>query len=268
MTTRAPLAASLSLGRGATGRVGAGRVALLEAIRDHGSIQAAAKALGLSYKGAWDSVQAFNNLFDRPLVVAHAGGGAGGATKVTAEGEALIAAYRAVGEELTRTLAALEARLAGAGGAPLNADLWRLSMKTSARNALAGVIDAVTDGAVNAEVSLDVGEGQKVVAIVTRESVAELGFAPGRRAIALIKSSFIILVPGGEAMRSSARNCFRGDIVRREDGAINSEIVLAVSAGKTLTATVTRQSAEELDLKVGSPASALIKASHVILVLE
>ncbi|HEY1448761.1 MAG TPA: TOBE domain-containing protein [Caulobacteraceae bacterium] len=266
MTTKAPLAASFSLGRGAIGQVGASRIALLEAIRDQGSIQAAAKAVGLSYKGAWDSVQALNNLFDRPLVLAHPGGRGGGATTVTAEGETLVAAFRAVGQDLARTLSVLEAHLAD--GTHFDAVLWRLSMKTSARNALAGTIAAVIDGAVNAEVSLDIGEGQTVVAVVTRESVADLGLAPGRRAIALIKSSFVILAPGDEAVRSSARNHFRGEVSRREDGAVNSEIVLSVGEGKTLTAVVTRQSAEDLDLRVGSPVSALIKASHVILMTE
>ena len=80
-------------------------------------------------------------------------------------------------------------------------------MKTCARNALSGVVDRVIDGAVNAEVILDIGDGQRIVAIVTRESVLDLGLAPGKRAVALIKSSFVILAPGDEPLRTSARNC-------------------------------------------------------------
>jgi len=56
--------------------------------------------------------------------------------------------------------------------------------------------------------------------------------------------------------------------VRREDGAVNSEVVLELSPGKTLTAVITRESAETLGLEVGRPAQALIKASHVILAVE
>ena len=67
------LSASLSLGRGAIGRVGAERIALLEAVGELGSIRAAAERCGLSYKGAWDAVQALNNLFDAPLVSAQPG---------------------------------------------------------------------------------------------------------------------------------------------------------------------------------------------------
>ena len=62
------ISASLSLKRGPSPRVGLDRVALIEAVDELGSITAAAKRLGLSYKGAWDIVQALNNLFDAPLI--------------------------------------------------------------------------------------------------------------------------------------------------------------------------------------------------------
>lgn len=260
--------AALVLSSGGAGQVGARRIALLEAIAGHGSIAAAAKAEGLSYKGAWDAVQALNNLFDRPLVTGHAGGRRGGAATVTAEGRSVIAAFRLVQGELTHALGVLETRLGDLGGDPLRALLWSLAMKTSARNALSGVVEKVTDGAVNAEVILDIGEGQRIVAIVTRESVEDLGLAPGRRAVALIKSSFVILAPGEAPVRTSARNCLQGAIVRLEEGAVNSEVVLSIGGGKALTAIVTRESARSLGLEVGGSAMALIKASHVILAVE
>jgi molybdate transport system regulatory protein len=263
-----PLSASLTLGRGSAGQVGSRRIALLEAIRDHGSIAAAAQAAGLSYKGAWDAVQALNNLFDRPLVRGHAGGRSGGETRVTAEGEAVIAAFHLVDRELARALLALEEHLTTLDGAAVSALLWSLSMKTSARNALAGTIEAVSDGAIDSEVILDIGGGQRIVAVVTRESVQSLGLAPSGRAVALIKASFIILVADSGAARTSARNCLAGVVSRREDGAVNSEIELTLSPGKSLTAIVTRESAATLKLNPGVRARALIKASHVILAVE
>ena len=141
-------------------------------------------------------------------------------------------------------------------------------MKTSARNALAGTVAHVTHGAVNAEVVLDIGAGQAIVAILTRESVGALGLAQGNAAIALIKASFVILAPGSEPPRTSARNALQGKIVRIEDGAVNSEVGLALGGGKTITAIITRESVTALDLAVGQPCEALIKASHVILVVE
>jgi molybdate transport system regulatory protein len=169
-------------------------------------------------------------------------------------GDALIGVFRFFDDEM--------------GGERPDGFLWSLSMKTSARNALAGTVDAVTDGAVNAEVSLDIGDGLKIIAVVTRDSVVDLGLKPGRRAVALIKSSFVILTPGDEAPRTSARNHLAGTIVRREDGAVNSEVVLELGPGRTLTAIVTQQSATALGLEVGVRACALIKASHVILAVE
>ena len=64
----ADLNAAVSLKRGGAPRIGLERVTLLELIDELGSISAAAKQLGLSYKGAWDIVQALNNLFATPLV--------------------------------------------------------------------------------------------------------------------------------------------------------------------------------------------------------
>ena len=263
-----PLTASLVLRRGGGGQVGAERIALLTALRDGGSISAAAKAVGLSYKGAWDVVQALNNLFERPLVLTHAGGARGGATELTPEGEAVIAAFRSAEAELSHLFEAVERRLGDPAAGPLRSMLWSLSMKTSARNALRGIVETVTDGAVNAEVVLRVGEATRIVAVVTRPSVEALGLEPGREAIALIKSSFVILAPETPGLRTSARNSLAGTIVAVDPGAVNSEVTLALDQGKTLTATITRESAEGLPFAVGDRAVALIKASHIILAVE
>lgn len=140
-------------------------------------------------------------------------------------------------------------------------------MRTSARNALRGVVTAIAPGAVNGEVTLSVGEGVELVSIVTLRSIAELGLELGRPAIALIKSSFVVLAIG-DNLRTSARNQIRGVVSARDDGAVSSEVTLDIGAGKSVTATLTRESAEALDLKLGDPAVALVKASHVILAVE
>jgi len=128
-------------------------------------------------------------------------------------------------------------------------------------------VTRVTDGAVNAEVSLGLTGGVEIVAIVTRESVADLHLAVGRPAIALIKSSFVVLAKG-EGLVTSARNQIAGVVVARVDGGVSSEVTLNIAEGKTLTATITRESAEAMDLKPGDALTALIKAPHVILAVE
>lgn len=266
--TLAAVSAAVTLRKGPLGQVGAERIALLRAIAERGSIAAAAQAVGLSYKGAWDAVQAMNNLFARPMVVARAGGRRGGTAEVTAAGLTLIRAFEAVEGELAHALAALERRLDDPDGGGALSLIWSLSMKTSARNALRGVVDKVVLGPVNAEVTLAVAGGLAITAVVTRGAIEDLGLAPGREAIALIKSSFVILAAGEGEVRTSARNSLAGVVIGREDGAVNSQIVLELAPGKTLTAVITRESAEALGLEIGRPATALIKASHVILAVE
>jgi len=250
------------------GQVGADRIALLQAIADAGSISGAAAAVGLSYKGAWDAVQALNNLFERPLVVARSGGRHGGAAEVTEDGVALISAFRAMETELAHALGGLEGRLGGGARPPLRTLLWSLGMKTSARNALRGVVARIVPGAVNSEVILKVADGAEIVAIITKESVEDLGLAPGVPAIALIKSSFVILARDEGPLRTSARNKLAGVVSHVERGAVNDAVTLDIGGGKSLTATITHESVEHLDLRPGERAVALIKASHVILAVE
>ena len=261
------LNAALSLRRGEGPRVGAERIALLEALDELGSIRAAAARVSLSYKAAWDAVQALNNLFDAPLVVARAGGRHGGAAELTPAGHSVVAAFHRVEFELAEVMDRLERGLAGAPADDIGRLFWSLGMQTSARNALRGTITRITDGAVNAEVSLAVAGGVEIVAIVTRESVAALRLAVGRPAIALIKSSFVVLAKG-DGLVTSARNQIEGVVSARLDGAVSSEITLEIAEGKTLTATITRESAEAMGLAAGEPVTALIKAPHVILAVE
>jgi molybdate transport system regulatory protein len=264
MSASGDLSASLTLRRGGMARVGLDRVALVEAVAELGSISAAATRLGISYRGAWEAVQALNNLFDGPLIEAAPGGKAGGAAKVTPRGQAVVTAFRRVQAEIDAAVAKLEGNLAGEPARDL---FWSLGMRTSARNALRGVIANITPGEVNSEVTLRLGEGVDITAILTRRSVEDLELAPGKPAIALIKSSFVILAKGAD-IRTSARNQVAGTVSSREDGAVNSEIGLDIGGGKTLTATITLESAKALAIKVGEKVTALIKAPHVILAVE
>jgi molybdopterin-binding protein len=66
-------------------------------------------------------------------------------------------------------------------------------------------------------------------------------------------------------MRLSARNVLSGRVVEVTHGAVESEVVLELSPGVTIVSTITKASAEGMDLKVGSVAHAIIKASNVII---
>jgi molybdate transport system regulatory protein len=66
-------------------------------------------------------------------------------------------------------------------------------MKISARNQLAGTVKTVTEGAVMAEVVVEVAGGHEVVAAITAESARNLGLAPGKPVVAIIKSTEVML---------------------------------------------------------------------------
>ena len=77
-------------------QVGPGKVRLLEAIAETGSISAAGRALGMSYKRAWDLVEALNRGCEQPVVSTSPGGRDGGGTSLTDAGEAVVRLYREI----------------------------------------------------------------------------------------------------------------------------------------------------------------------------
>src|SRR5260370_25208340 len=103
MSTRLTIRLDLESGR----RLGAGKIALLEAIERTGSISAAGRAHKMSYRRAWLLVDELNQLFAAPLVSAHHGGTKGGGAALTEQGRRIVALYR--GAEAKMPTAAKEA---------------------------------------------------------------------------------------------------------------------------------------------------------------
>jgi len=95
--------------------LGWGRADLLGLIAETGSIAAAGRRMGMSYKRAWALVETMNEGFVAPLVVAAKGGAGGGGAQLTPLGVEVLAAYREIeavaAEAAARPLAAIAARL-------------------------------------------------------------------------------------------------------------------------------------------------------------
>jgi len=138
-------------------------------------------------------------------------------------------------------------------------------MKTSARNHLQGTVSAIRSGAVNDEIELTLRGGARVVATVTRESTEALGLKPGVEAFALIKASSVIVATDLHDVRLSARNSLEGKVRSVTPGAVNGEIVIEIAGGHSIVAIVTQSSVAALGLVAGSDATALFKASSVLL---
>jgi molybdate transport system regulatory protein len=155
---------------------------------DHGGH----KAVSIS-KEAWRRSGAQQSS-DAPVVERSVGGSGGGGGRITAHGEKVLALLRDMDSEFQGFLAAM-----GEGRSRFDRFYRyfqmtrRWSMKTSARNQFLGRVVTVTRGAVNSEVILDIGGGDKLAAIVTNTSVDNLELAPGTEAFALIKAPWVIV---------------------------------------------------------------------------
>ncbi|WP_438298868.1 TOBE domain-containing protein [Pseudomonas sp. NMS19W] len=138
-------------------------------------------------------------------------------------------------------------------------------MKVSARNVFKGQVSQVQEGSVNAEVVLTLPGGERLVAVVTLASLKSLGIAVGKEAVALVKAPWVMLMTESSDIRLSARNCLQGKVLSVTDGAVNAEVVIELAGGSKVYSIVTRDAVNELGLAAGVSATAVIKASHIIL---
>ena len=98
---------------GKRGMLGPGKADLLEGIARTGSIAAAGREMGMSYKRAWLLVETMNAMFREPVVLRSRGGARGGGAEVTETGRVVLEAYRAVEHRLAEAAEPETARLAG-----------------------------------------------------------------------------------------------------------------------------------------------------------
>lgn len=245
------------------------RIRLLEAIGTCGSISQAAKAVPLSYKAAWDAIDAMNNLAEHPLVTRSTGGKNGGGTEITNYGRKVVALYRALEAEYQTALDRLAATMGDEQAGDFQQFrqlLKRLSMKTSARNQFAGTITGLREGDVDFEVRLGLDADNELIAVITRESAENMGLQIGMEINALVKSSSVLLLTDAN-IKTTARNHLWGEVTRISDGSVNAEVTLVLPGGTTVCAVVTHDSVANLGLAIGGRACAVFKASAVILCL-
>ncbi len=257
------VAGNLWLSRQKEEFLGGGEIRLLQEIDATGSISGAARATGISYKTAWDTVNRINNLADRPLVERSAGGKGGGGTRLTPTGRRMVEQFTVLEDEHARFLENLSQRLVN--GDRLYTLLRRITMKVSARNVFSGIIENVTTGAVNAEVGLALTGGSHLTAIVTNGAVVNLGLKPGMSAYAIVKASSVIVGTDLHDAKVSARNIFCGTIAKLLHGPVSAEVDIEIGGGNVISAIITNESATRLELQEGGHACALFKASSVII---
>jgi molybdate transport system regulatory protein len=238
-------------------------VRLLQALEEVGSINGAAQAVGIQYKSAWQKLDQISNLLPYPLLAKRAGGSGGGGSMLTEEGKKLLRRINALQRERSRFMQLF-------AGDPQEAfnlfkTLRRMEMKLSARNVWLGQVTQIEKGAVNSVVHIRLKGGDKIASVITDSSVNRLELAPDKEVMAIVKASNVLLGLDIDPEKISARNILVGTVSNVVVGAVNDEITLELPGGCTVTSILTSASVKRLELAVGKPVAAIIKASDVML---
>ncbi len=238
-------------------------IGLLRAIAQSGSINQAAKQVGLSYKGAWQMIERANNLAPKVLITTATGGSKGGGTCLTAAGQSLLQLFTRLESQHKLFFQQLNQSLANDPDVQIL--LKRQVIKTTATNQLFGIITAIQTGAVNAEVLVELKGGEEIVATLTLTELKLLELSVGSDVVMLINDPEIIVTTDPGNCPFSARNCLHGSVIRVQYDGVESEIVINLPSGDSLVATISQVSALALGLSPGISAYAVFKSNAVIL---
>ena len=206
------------------------RVEVLRFIHQAGSISEAARAAGVSYKAAWQALETMANLAGVPVVEKVVGGSGGGGARLTPEGlqvlqaaDALNAARDQVLKRLRSLPQASRVNLAGLAG---------VGLRTSMRNQMPCVVQAVSRVRGSARVALRLADGQVLSSRITLESLELLGLEPGLPVLAMFKATAVTVAPRIVAL--GGVNLLQGRVTRRGRGAAGLEVSVQVAPGLAL----------------------------------
>ncbi|WP_457623205.1 TOBE domain-containing protein [Persephonella sp.] len=242
--------------------IGKGRIELLELIDKYGSISKAAKELKMSYKTAWDNLDAINNMSPQPVIISKSGGSGGGKTYLTDYGKTLIRQYRKV-EEFINKLSDKINEFLEEDKIEDFVDMYkRLNMCISARNQLLSTIQYIKSDNVTAEIISTLQDGQTIRSLITYEAVKRLNLKQNDQVFMIIKATDVMIsLP--ENLSISTENRIFGKIERIINGKVNCEVKIK-SGNNIITSVVTKGSMEKFGLKKGDNVVALIKPSDIL----
>ena len=256
-----PLALPAALGHELTDK----RIAILREIGACGSISQAARAVGVSYKAAWQAVDTLTNLAGAPLVARAVGGAGGGGASLTSAGRELLAAADAMALARGAVLAHWQVN------SPTGQALARLAVRTSMRNQLPCRVQRLeTLGQiVRVHLSLELPHATMndaavlphLISRITRESAELLGLAQGKPVLALCKATAVRVLraaAGGEAVRPGAC-ALQAKAVRVVRGQLGDEVAAELWA---------RTPCGLQMVGFAAPGSGLRSGSRVVLELE
>lgn len=238
-------------------------IALLNAIDQTGSINRAAKQVGLSYKGAWQIIERANNGAPKLLISTAVGGTKGGGTCLTDAGRALIKLFLELEKQHLQFLNQLNHQLSQDPDTLLL--LQRLIVKTSARNQLFGEVISIENGAVTAKVSVKLKGGEQITVTIALGIIESLNLHAGADALLLINNADIILANDVDHQHFVSSNQLPCQVLRVQQDEVNAEVVVGLAGGEILTVSVTPQSISNMDINAGQSMWAVFNNNAPIL---
>ena len=228
------------------------RIDILRQIGQGGSISQAARAVGVSYKAAWQALDTLTNLAGVTLVERVVGGVGGGGAKLTTAAEQLLAAADAVRQARVSALAQLDE-----GGADLA--VARLSVRTSMRNQWPCTVQGMQSCGQIVRVHLrgvgNAAAGLAVSARITRESAQLLGLRAGVPVQVLCKATAVRVLAATQAQAPAGSNHWPGRATRVARGELGDEVAAQLDAGVQMVG-------------FAAPASGLRVRARVVLAID
>ncbi len=171
------------------GFLGKGRIELLKNIDTYGSLSKAAKAMNMSYKAAWDSLNEMKNLSSKELIISSTGGSGGGGSKLTNSAKEYIEIYELLYKSQQEFLKTIESHTKNFSD--LQTFLHRSSLRTSARNQLFGRVKNLEKSSISSKILISIDKNIEISSSITNQSIKELGIKKAKSVFVLIKAPWI-----------------------------------------------------------------------------
>ncbi|MGR6981910.1 TOBE domain-containing protein [Testudinibacter sp. P27/CKL/0425] len=217
------------------------RIALLKAIQQCGSISQAAKNCHLSYKTAWDNLNAMDLISPKPLLQRNSGGKEGGGTTLTAYAERVLRLYELLEQTQLRAFRILQDE-----NVPLTSLLSataKFSLQSSARNQLIGNVSALRSHGLSTEVDIRIdGLSAPITANITESSRQRLQLQPNQELLLMFKAPWLTI----QHQQPNAVNAFQGTITALQQQQGGNEAIIQVAPEIELCASY--QDAEQYQL--------------------
>ena len=224
--------------------LGHGRVELLEKIKEFGSINAAAKAMKMSYKAAWDTIDSINNLANSPVVIK-----VGNGSKLSDEGERLVRKFRELEAKENEFLSQFDENLQNTNTALSN---------LSARNQFAAIVRGIRGDSVSVDLELYINKNTTIFSNITQDSFARLKISVETAVIAVIKANSIKI----SKTKPKGQNALKCEISKIKKGEKLTQISLSFS---DLTLTSVGKNEEFAEFKINDSVYAYFEPESVII---